>query len=632
MPMYRVRISTPNRPGSLLIEALMALVVGAALMAVIASTALWAWDLLAERTERYQSEARASTALAALAQDLEQAPVRDLQILPEGELSVYLEDGSTWIYEVKDNRLRKLSGIETLTLATGISAITFQFDAAQALLHVTIHSGPESPTILEGQIHLRRFPGLIVGELVSIQPQFLGTDTVQLKITTNLDSRLDIAYQDRAKKMQQSVLTTSQFRTSHELTLKGLLPGTIYDLDINIVSPEGRTRSERFAIATLQPLTTVNAIHPDHALIEDNPQALAIGIDGQVAAVYQQSLTGSQSLATVLSRDRGRTWQVLPSPDQQRLAAAFGQNEISKPRVIVDDEGRLHLALVGKDSSGNFGIYWFCWRDAAWGACEDRFAPDTGGAIHLIDSGPGNVSNLLLADGGESIYAVWNREGSMAIEISRLSNESYRWSVPHVLSRQNSILNLAAETDVKGLLHVLWLEETQSGPKLYHALFDGTEWSPAFQVGNGSDTAALALVIDPANRLHALWFERNPNDRDRITHSVFTAAGWSEPVVLSTAGTMEAYTTLGASATPNGIAALVTAWDSAQKVTRLLRLGYDVRSHGWTMHVLDTFPQPIKAMTVSSSLRGQIPQVGYWLQTETPRGYQAYKFGEVYWH
>ncbi len=273
-----------------------------------------------------------------------------------------------------------------------------------------------------------------------------------------------------------------------------------------------------------------------------SPHGLHRGADARIAA-HEQTLVaawttagsdkwGSGPIATVLSKDGGKTWTPGPNPADDGLTD--GHNFMA---LGADTAGNFHLAwLDGRDGerglrysvSGDGGAHWAVNSTAAPKTCECCW-----NSLTPLDKG--GIAVLYRARTPRDMYLVSSRNAG-AEWTSPAAVGDFRWDInmcPHV----GGALATCAGPKGQRLHATVWTGASgKSG--LYHLLSDdsGQTWSAPHKM-NVPMSWHPHLAADGKGRVAAVWDTMTASSPE-VWSAISVDAGdtWSAPARLSQEG------------------------------------------------------------------------------------------------
>ena len=186
---------------------------------------------------------------------------------------------------------------------------------------------------------------------------------------------------------------------------------------------------------------------------------------------------------------------------------------LSIPQIAVTPEGIVHLIWVED------GWLWHSARVRdAWGEPRRLFA---GSQPSLISDADGNVHMVFVHEFGGRYQVYYSRY------------QEPLWTLPYEISRTPGIShNPHIVVGQRGVLYVVWEDDTPGFPSIYHAYNPEGHWINAPVPGARGWRPALA--VDGEGTLHLVWQSALPNRQgDDVYHAQMQPSGWSLPENIS---------------------------------------------------------------------------------------------------
>ncbi len=186
---------------------------------------------------------------------------------------------------------------------------------------------------------------------------------------------------------------------------------------------------------------------------------------------------------------------------------------IGSPQVAVVPDGTVHLLWVED------GWLWHSARvKDAWGEPRRLFM---GSQPSMTADPDGNVHLVFVHEFGGRYQVYYSRY------------QEPLWTLPYEISRTPGIShNPHIVVGQRGVLYVVWEDDTPGFPSIYHAYNPEGHWINAPVPGARGWRPSLA--VDDAGRLHLVWQSSLPNRQgDDVYHAQMMPSGWSLPENIS---------------------------------------------------------------------------------------------------
>ena len=282
----------------------------------------------------------------------------------------------------------------------------------------------------------------------------------------------------------------------------------------------------------------------------DRSPSLAVASDGTVWVAWSSSPHDAPGDAALyVSRWAGSEWSRPARVPAGNVVAA------KEPALAAGTGSTLWLAWVGFD-----GV-----DDEIWASAWDGEAWSSPGQVNLDDDDRSlydRQPRLAVGSDGNP-WLVWTaHEDGVDDEIMFSRWTGTRWTREQRISSDDDRLDVwpALALDGEGRPWVAWHGGVVDGEPGAHRIFV-SRWLPARgewaeeEVASLPTTAAVSearpsLVVDRAGGMHVAWIVQGPAST-AVAHTVYSAGGWSEPVVMEGAASpMAVHAVAGSTGAP----------------------------------------------------------------------------------
>ncbi|UCG70901.1 MAG: exo-alpha-sialidase [Thermoplasmata archaeon] len=281
------------------------------------------------------------------------------------------------------------------------------------------------------------------------------------------------------------------------------------------------------------PFSTNVKVNTDTGNRPQSGPKIALGSEGTIYAVWQDSRNWDDDIYFARSTDGGANWSdpnIRVNTDQD-TALQFN------PTLAIDAEGTLYVAWEDT-RDGDRNIYFAKSKDGGntWTDPNIRVNNDLG---DFNEEGPS-----IAVDSGGTIYLVWddNRNGDYDIYFAKSTDEGATWTEPNV--RVNTDLTDTGQSrptiavDATGTIYVAWTDRRNGNSDIYlaYSTDGGSNWSdPNVKVNTDtttSDQYSPNLVVDCFGTIHISWVDKRDGDADiYYAKSINKGADWTYPNV-----------------------------------------------------------------------------------------------------
>jgi len=260
----------------------------------------------------------------------------------------------------------------------------------------------------------------------------------------------------------------------------------------------------------------------DSALPKFDPVIAAEPATGHPTIAYQVSYGLSEEIA--VSRDSSGTWL------STRLTTN-GTEDLSSS-IAIDGYGKTHVAWVGRDSAGNWKIYYATDIDGAWETqilIESDLGSFGSGAAPFLAVTSYGVAHIFYRGGDFSSYHIHHAENNAPGGTS--------WVYEIVSTPNGNDFQSSAVITADGSIHLLASGNDGFGfpPHAYYTVRppSGSWSSPQLTNPNGAGWGG-SLFIDPFGKEHIAWNETSGNIyTGNLFYATNNAGSWVSSPILT---------------------------------------------------------------------------------------------------
>ncbi len=280
--------------------------------------------------------------------------------------------------------------------------------------------------------------------------------------------------------------------------------------------------------------------------------AVAVGTEGHVYAVWNDSRTMVQHIYFARSSDQGASWSTNAQIDELQSGQTLAD-------IAVDDAGIIHVTWADQregPTPNHRDIYYARSIDggASW-TDHHRINDDAGIALQNAPA--------IAVDSSSNVYLVWSdrRNGNDDIYCARSIDSGLSWGSNRRVDNDTGTAaqtNPAIAIDLSDRVYVVWRDERNADGDIYAAWSaDGTSWSTGFRVND--DTGAFyqdhpAITAWGSGLVYAVWADgRNEGSAFSdiyFARSVDGGVSWGTNHLVddSGGGTFQDYPSIGVDA------------------------------------------------------------------------------------
>jgi hypothetical protein len=231
--------------------------------------------------------------------------------------------------------------------------------------------------------------------------------------------------------------------------------------------------------------------------------AIAVDPSNHLHVVWEDSQPGNSELYHMTSEDGGASWS---SPE--RITWTSGHS--AYPCVAADSTGDLHLTWVD-ETPLNYEVYYKRSDDGGDTWTDGQRITWTSGS----DYSPGVV-----CDSAVGLYLFWcdNTSGLYEVYAKKSEDGGAGWLAAQRLTwTEGSSSSPAIGVDSLGRMHLVWENFTPGHAEIFYkqSTDGGGSWSAGQRLTwNSGHSYSASLAVDSLDRLHVVWNDQTPGNRE----------------------------------------------------------------------------------------------------------------------